>query len=60
MTEDHTSGTGSERRSDESGRGGRPLRWAVIAVVAMGILVLLFTVVFPWIERNLSTPTLGG
>lgn len=40
--------------------GGRWGRWALIGVVAIAILVLLFTVVFPWIERNISNPTLGG
>jgi hypothetical protein len=38
----------------------RWLRWLVIALVAAVILVVLFTTVFPWIERSLSTPTLGG
>jgi autotransporter translocation and assembly factor TamB len=38
----------------------RWLRWLLIALVAAVILVVLFTTVFPWIERSLSTPTLGG
>jgi hypothetical protein len=33
------------------------LGWVVVGAI---ILVVLFTTVFPWIERNLSTPTLGG
>jgi hypothetical protein len=59
MTDHDADDVPSELLSDEPG-GGRLVRWGVIAVVGMGILVLLFTVVFPWIERNLSTPTLGG
>lgn len=37
-----------------------PVRWAIVAVVAVVVLVVLFTWVFPWLERNLSNPTLGG
>ena len=36
-----------------------PVKWATIVAVALVILVVLFTVVFPWIERNLSNPTIG-
>ena len=36
------------------------VRWLVIAAVAVVVLVVLFTVVFPWLERNLSNPTLGA
>lgn len=41
--------------------GSRPpwIRWLVLGVVAMAVLVVLFTFVFPWIERNLSNPTIG-
>ena len=46
-------------RSDRS-RTARAARVLVLVVLAAAILVLLFTVVFPWVERNLSTPTLGG
>ena len=28
-------------------------------MVAVVVLVVLFTVVFPWLERNLSNPTMG-
>ena len=37
-----------------------PVRWATIVAVGLVVLVVLFTVVFPWIERNVSTPTMGG
>lgn len=46
--------------SDERGRGGTAVRWVVIALVAVVVLGVLFTVVFPWIEQNLSNPTLGS
>lgn len=36
-----------------------PVRWATILAVAFVVLVVLFTVVFPWLERNLSNPTMG-
>lgn len=46
--------------SDPSPRRFRgPVRWVTLAVVAMAILFVLFTVVFPWVERNLSNPTIG-
>lgn len=35
-------------------------RWVVLGVVAVVVLVVLFTLVFPWIERNLSNPTIGA
>ena len=41
------------------GRRG-PLRWVVIGVVALIVLVVLFTVVFPWLEQAISNPTLGA
>lgn len=48
----------SEQPQQSTGRrAARFAGWAVLAVV---ILVLLFTTVFPWIERSLSSPTLGG
>ena len=38
----------------------RPLRILLYVVLAAGIVYLLFTVVFPWVDRNLlSDPTLG-
>lgn len=46
--------------SDPSPRRFRgPVRWATLTVVAVAILFVLFTVVFPWVERNLSNPTIG-
>lgn len=45
--------------SDERGRGVTAVRWIVMGAVAAVVLVVLFTVVFPWIEQNLSNPTLG-
>lgn len=36
-----------------------PVRWVTLTVVAVAILFVLFTVVFPWVERNLSNPTIG-
>ena len=35
-------------------------RWLLLGVVAVVVLVVLFTLVFPWIERNLSNPTIGA
>lgn len=46
-------------RPERSG-AARAVRILLLVVVAAAILVLLFTVVFPWVERNLSDPTLGG
>ena len=34
-------------------------KWATIVAVGLVILIVLFTVVFPWIERNVSNPTVG-
>lgn len=36
-----------------------PVRWVTLTVVAMAVLVVLFTVVFPWVERTMSNPTIG-
>lgn len=36
-----------------------PVKWVTIVAVGLAILVVLFTVVFPWIESNVSTPTMG-
>lgn len=44
----------------EPRRGNRWIKLLAWALVAAVILVVLFTTVFPWIERTLSTPTLGG
>ena len=44
---------------DDPQRMRPALRWALIAVVAVIILVVLFTVVFPWLEQTISNPTLG-
>lgn len=38
---------------------GRAVRWVLVLLVASAIIWVLFTTVFPWIERNLSTPTMG-
>ena len=38
----------------------RWIRWLVLGVVGLVVLVVLFTLVFPWIERNLSNPTIGA
>lgn len=38
---------------------GRAVRWVLVLAVASVILWVLFTTVFPWIERSLSTPTMG-
>jgi hypothetical protein len=37
----------------------RALRWALWTLIVIVVLVVLFTVVFPWIESNLSNPTMG-
>jgi uncharacterized BrkB/YihY/UPF0761 family membrane protein len=40
---------------------GRLLRWLVIAAVLAGVVFLLFTVVFPWVdERLVNDPVMGG
>lgn len=44
----------------ERSMAARAVRILVIVLLAAAILVLLFTVVFPWVERNLSDPTLGA
>ncbi len=36
-----------------------PAFWATLVVVGLALLVVLFTVVFPWVERSLSSPTIG-
>lgn len=36
----------------------RPARIALLVLLVIAVLVLLFTLVFPWIEQNLSNPTL--
>jgi len=41
-------------------RSNRLLKFLGWVVVGAIILVVLFTTVFPWLERTLSTPTLGG
>lgn len=37
----------------------RAVRITIVTVVAVAILWLLFTVVFPWVERRMEDPTLG-
>jgi hypothetical protein len=46
--------------SDEPRRRRGPAWWATVVLVGAVVLVVLFTVVFPWLERNLSNPTLGA
>lgn len=41
-------------------RPRRLARWTAIVVVGLVVLVVLFTIVFPWLERNLSNPTLDA
>ncbi len=36
-----------------------PVRWITLSVVAVAVLLVLFTVVFPWVERQMSNPTIG-
>lgn len=46
-----------------SGRGDGMsplLRGALVAIVIVVVVVVLFTVVFPWLETQVSNPTLGG
>lgn len=39
----------------------RPLKVALLVVVALLLVAVLFTVVFPWVDRAFVTdPTLGG
>lgn len=37
----------------------RPVKVGLVAVVAAVVVVLLFTVVFPWVDGLLADPTLG-
>ncbi len=46
--------------SDPARPAPRWIRWLVLGVVGLVVLVVLFTLVFPWIERNLSNPTIGA
>lgn len=39
-------------------RPSRPVRVVLLVLLVVAVLVVLFTLVFPWIERNLSNPTL--
>jgi hypothetical protein len=37
------------------------LRWTLLAVVVAAVVVVLFTVVFPWVdERLINDPVMGG
>lgn len=39
----------------------RPARTVLLIVLALAVLAVLFTVVFPWVDRAfLTDPTLGG
>lgn len=47
--------------SGDRRRGGwSVVRLAVAVVVAAAVVTVLFLWVFPWIERNLANPTVGG
>ena len=37
----------------------RPLVVFLLILLAVGVLYLLFTVVFPWVEQLMEDPTLG-
>ncbi|HVM14509.1 MAG TPA: hypothetical protein VM287_09280 [Egibacteraceae bacterium] len=37
----------------------RAVKAVLIAVVAVAVIIVLFTVVFPWVDRMLADPTLG-
>lgn len=41
-------------------RGSRAVRVVVLAVLALAVVYLLFTVVFPWVEQRMQDPTLGA
>lgn len=51
-----TGDAGGER----PGRGARLVRVALLALLAVAVLIVLFTEVFPRVERLLDEPTLGG
>lgn len=38
----------------------RATRWALALAAALAVLYLLFFWIFPWVEENLYTPTLGS
>ena len=38
----------------------RAVRIVLLVLLAAAVLVVLFTVVFPWVERNMEDPTLGA
>lgn len=38
----------------------RAVRIVLLVLLAAAVLVLLFTVVFPWVESNMEDPTLGA
>ena len=38
----------------------RVTRWGLVVLAAVAVLYLLFFHVFPWVEQNLYTPTLGS
>lgn len=42
--------------------GGMPRAVKVVLVVVLAVVVLyvLFTLVFPWVERQMEDPTLGA
>lgn len=40
-------------------RLGRGARTAIVILIGLVVLWLLFTLVFPWVERQMEDPTLG-
>ena len=38
----------------------RWLRVVLLVLIAAGVVVLLFTVVFPWVEQQTQDPTIAG
>lgn len=44
---------------DDAPRSRGAAFWVTMVVVGLVVLYLLFTVVFPLVERNLSNPTIG-
>jgi hypothetical protein len=47
-------------RDDEEDAVPRWLRIVLIVVVIAVTVVVLFTTVFPWVERQLEDPTMGA
>lgn len=43
-----------------SGGMPRPVKWLLLLVLAAVVIVILFTVVFPEVEKYFEDPTLGA